>query len=81
MARSHHRKKHKEHVRQFKHKGDLAAPKAKGKASVTFFAVGAIVGFLVCYFISQGAIGWAAIGLAAGGIGGYLMGRRIDHNK
>ena len=81
MARSHHRKKHKAHVQQFKHRGDLAAPKSKGKASITFATVGAIVGFLVCYFISEGALLWASIGLAVGAIIGYVMGRRVDRNK
>jgi hypothetical protein len=81
MARSHHRKKHKAHVQQFKHRGDLAAPKTKGNATFTFLAIGAIVGFLICYFVSEGVIGWGMIGLVAGGIAGYLMGRNVDRRK
>lgn len=81
MARSHHRKKHKAHVQQFKHRGDLAAPKAKDNASLTFLAIGAVVGFLVCYFVSEGALVWAGSGLVAGAVAGYLMGRRVDRKK
>ena len=81
MARSHHRKKHKQHVQQFKHKGDFVASKTKGKASYTFLIVGIIVGFLIGYFASNGAVGWMVIGLAAGGAAGYFTGKRIDASK
>jgi hypothetical protein len=82
MARSHHRKKHKEHVQQFKHRGDfVAAAKTKGKASWTFLIIGVIVGILLGYFASNGAVGWMAIGLAAGGAAGYFIGRRVDGSK
>ena len=78
MARSHHRKKHKEHLRQFKHSHDTVAPKAKGKAAYVFLIIGAIVGFAIAYFASAGAVGWASIGLVAVGAAGYFIGRRID---
>jgi uncharacterized membrane protein YfcA len=81
MARSHHRKKHKAHVQQFKHRGDFTAPKTKGKASLTFLVIGAVVGFLICFFISEGIIGWGGIGLVAGGMAGYFIGRRTDKGK
>jgi hypothetical protein len=81
MARSHHRKKHKQHVQQFKHKGDIAVTKAKGKASYTFLIIGVIVGLLIGYFASGGAAGWMGIGLAIGGAAGYFIGYRIDAGK
>lgn len=81
MARPHHRKKHKQHVQQFKHRGDFVATKTSGKASYTFLVVGLIVGSLVGYFASSGAIGWTVIGLAIGGAAGYFAGNRIDASK
>ncbi|HET6996215.1 MAG TPA: hypothetical protein VFI06_14580 [Chitinophagaceae bacterium] len=81
MARSHHRKKHKQHVQQFKHRGDFAASRTKGKASYTFLIIGVIVGFLIGYFASNGAVGWMGIGLVVGGVIGYLIGARIDAGK
>jgi hypothetical protein len=81
MARSHHRKKHKQHVQQFRHKGDFAVSKAKGKASYTFLIIGVIVGFLIGYFATNGLVGWMGIGSVAGGVIGYFIGARIDAGK
>ena len=81
MAKPHHRKKHKQHVQQFKHRGDFVTSKAKGKASYTFLVVGLIVGSLIGYFAGNGAIGWMGIGLALGGAAGYFIGHRIDSAK
>jgi hypothetical protein len=81
MARSHHRKKHKEHLRQFKHSHDTVDTKAKGKASYTFLIIGAIVGFAICAFASSGATLWMVIGFVAGGAAGYFIGRNVDNSK
>jgi hypothetical protein len=81
MARSHHRKKHKQHVQQFKHKGDFAVSKTKGKASYLFLIIGIIVGVLIGYFASNGDVGWMGVGLAIGGAIGYFIGYRIDAGK
>ena len=81
MARSHHRKKHKQHVQQFKHRGDFGVSKTKGKASYLFLVIGVIVGTLVGYFASNGAVGWMGIGLAIGGAAGYFIGNRVDTGK
>ena len=81
MARSHHRKKHKQHVQQFKHRGDFAETKTKGKASYTFLIIGVIIGFLIGYLASNGIAGWMGIGLLAGGALGYFIGYRIDAAK
>ncbi len=82
MARSHHRKKHKQHLQQFKHSQDIAADTRKSKSSATwvFGIAGAILGFAVSYFAS-GALIWVAAGLIAGCMAGYLIGRKIDSDK
>lgn len=83
MARSHHRKKHKEHLRQFKHSHETSAvsPAAKSRAAVVFAILGALVGIAVGYFATHGSLIWVAVGLAAGGAIGYFIGRNIDENK
>jgi hypothetical protein len=83
MARSHHRKKHKEHVRQFRHSHEAtsASPRTKGKASLVFALGGTVAGLLVSYFASDGSLVWMTAGLAAGAIAGYFLGRKIDADK
>ncbi len=83
MARSHHRKKHKEHLRQFKqsHDGASIPTAARSKASVVFGILGALIGFAVCYFATDGSLLWASAGLAAGGFAGYFIGKNIDKGK
>jgi hypothetical protein len=79
MARSHHRKKHKQHLQQFKQSQENAAiTNKKGKASGTFCVAGMVLGLAIAYFASTGAYLWMGVGLVAGGLGGYLLGRRID---
>ena len=81
MARSHHRKKHKEHLRQFKHKGETVSSTPKSKASGIFTVGGAVIGLAVSYFGTQGSILWMIIGVVAGGVTGYLIGRRVDSDS
>ena len=81
MARSHHRKKHKEQLRQFKHKEETTYSTPKSKASNIFAIMGAIVGLAVSYFASEGSVLWISIGLVAGGILGYFIGRKVDSSK
>ena len=79
MARSHHRKKHKEHLRQFQHTHDsTTAATPKGKAVRVFIIVGAIIGLAVSYFASERSIVWSIIGIIVGGAAGYLLGNSID---
>jgi VIT1/CCC1 family predicted Fe2+/Mn2+ transporter len=78
MARSHHRKKHKEQLRQFKHKEETTVSTPKSKASNIFAIIGAIIGLAVSYFASEASVFWILIGFIAGAIGGYLIGRRVD---
>lgn len=81
MARSHHRKKHKEQLRHFKHKEETTFSTPKSKASNIFAIMGAIVGLAVSYFASEGSVLWIVIGVIAGGIAGYLIGRKVDSNN
>lgn len=79
MARSHHRKKHKEHLRQYQHSHDTAGTKTgKGKITGTVAIIGAILGMAVGYFATDGILLWLAFGAVAGGLGGYLAGRYFD---
>jgi uncharacterized membrane protein YfcA len=82
MARSHHRKKHKQHLQQFKHSRETAAdsPKSKSSATWVFGIAGTILGFAISYFAS-GEILWLVAGLIAGATAGYFIGRRIDSQK
>ena len=82
MARSHHRKKHKENVRQFRHSPGMAeSPATKGKAATIIMIVGALAGFAIGYFASEGVILWMTVGLLAGAVGGYFVGKRVDEGK
>ncbi len=79
MARSHHRKKHKEHLRQYQHSHEGASSKAKKrKVSGTLAVIGAIVGMSVGYFATGGSPIWIGFGAVAGGIAGFLTGRYFD---
>ena len=82
MARSHHRKKHKSHVRQFRHTHDTSSSSlAKGKAVSVFTIAGAGIGLLLGYFATQGTMLWIVVGLLAGGAAGYLIGKRVDRGQ
>jgi outer membrane lipoprotein SlyB len=79
MARPHHRKKHKQHLQQFKHNQEITKTvRVKSKASGVFAFAGAVVGLLLGYFAGNSTIIWAAVGMIVGGVAGYLVGRRID---
>ena len=78
MARSHHRKKHKEHLRQFQHAHENVAQKPKGKAANVFTIVGAVAGLAIGYFSSDRSPVWSIVAALAGAGAGYLFGRSID---
>ena len=80
MARSHHRKKHKEHLRQFRHSHETntATSSSKTKASSIFAIAGALVGFAVSYFATQGTLVWVAAATIAGTVAGYFIGKKVD---
>ncbi len=77
MARSHHRKKHKEHLRSYQqNKGTLSKPK-KGKVTGIFTVLGAATGFAIGFFASGSTI-WLVLGVAIGGAIGYFIGHKLD---
>jgi hypothetical protein len=80
MARPHHRKGHKEHLKQFQNRtaGSTGESKAKAKASSVFAVGGAVVGFAIFYFATQGDFVWAFGGAVAGLAIGFLIGKNID---
>ena len=81
MARSHHRKKHKEHLRQFKQSHDTISPKVKSKATNVFSFFGAIIGLVISYFASDVSLIWIVAGTIAGGLAGFFIGRNIERDK
>ena len=78
MARSHHRKKHKEHLRQFQHSHENISTSQKTKAVWAFTIIGAIIGLAISYFAAEASIVWVAAGFVIGGTAGFLIGRNID---
>jgi uncharacterized protein YcfJ len=79
MARSHHRKKHKEHLRQYQHSNEGGSAKSKkAKVSGTFAIVGIVLGAAIGYFVTDGNPVWIAFGAVSGGLAGYLAGRYFD---
>lgn len=79
MARSHHRKKHKQHLQNFRQSQENAAITNKqGKAAGVFAVAGIVLGIAIAYFAGPGNYIWLAVGSVIGGLGGYLIGRKID---
>ena len=78
MARSHHRKKHKTHLRQFRQSQELTTGANSKRKSVMVLTVGgALAGLAVSYFASGGIL-WLFIGALIGGVAGYVIGRKMD---
>ena len=77
MARSHHRKKHKEHLRQFQEHQQTDRIRNR-KSTGTMVIIGIILGLAVGYFSSGSDPMWIAIGGIIGGLAGYLTGRLLD---
>ena len=84
MARSHHRKKHKGHVQQYKNSHNTntssAIKRGKAKATTLFAILGAVLGLAIAAFASKGIV-WMLVGLVAGAGAGYLLGMRADREK
>ena len=72
MARSHHRRKHK----QWQPPPHERKPK-KGAASM-FAVVGAVVGLGITFFASNRNVIITIIGLLVGGLVGYYFGKNFD---
>ena len=83
MARPHHRKGHKEHLKQFQNRvaGSTGESKAKSKASSVFAVGGAITGLAILYFATQGDFVLALGGAVVGAGLGYLIGKNVDRSS
>jgi len=80
MGRTHHRKKHKENLRQFKQSHDsTTTSKAvkKGKSTRLFTIIGGAIGLGVTYFASLTWV-WLIVGVVTGLIAGYVVGNKIE---
>ena len=82
MARPHHRKGHKEHLKQFQNRtaGNTGESKSKSKPSSVFGVGGAVAGMAILYFATQGDLIWALGGAVIGGAIGYFAGKSWDKN-
>jgi uncharacterized protein YcfJ len=78
MARSHHRKNHKEHLQQYQKSRESFTSDVKAKGTNIFAIVGAVVGLAIAYFATQGTLIWVIGGALVGGIAGYFIGKSID---
>lgn len=83
MARSHHRKKHKKHLQQFKQSREIntISPKSKVAARWVFGIGGALLGFAVVFFATGNLLLWGAVGLIPGAVAGYYFGKKIELKK
>jgi hypothetical protein len=77
MARSHHRKKHKTHLRKYKHSHDVSSSKGQGKATGVFIFGGLVIGLATGFFASNGSMIWVITGAVTGAIAGYFLGKKI----
>ena len=81
MARTHHRRKHKQHLEQFKHRQDATASAPHSRATTVFAVVGLIAGLFTSYFIFDGALlPVIAIAIIAAVLG-YYIGKSVDGRK
>jgi len=79
MARSHHRKNHKEHLHQYQKSRESFTSEVKAKGTNIFLIVGAVVGLAIAYFATQGDLIWVITGVLVGGAAGYFVGKNIDN--
>ena len=77
MANPHHRKKHKEHLKNFKHEQVHEAVEKKSSPGFFLIILGALVGFGITYFASNQNIPIMAAGFFAGGALGYWASKQI----
>ncbi|HLF45099.1 MAG TPA: hypothetical protein VI548_01655 [Chitinophagaceae bacterium] len=80
MARPHHRKKHKAHLREYQKSNNSLSTRSKGKGTNVFAIVGAVLGLAIGYFAADGQLIWMIGGLLAGGAIGYFAGKKIDES-
>ncbi len=77
MPNPHHRKKHKR-FQPPPHKDQ--SKKSSGAKSIMGIT-GAVIGLMIAWFATEGNFVWIGVGLAAGAIIGYTIGRSMDNEK
>ena len=80
MARSHHRKKHKAHVKQFRQSHDTnvsTKTTTRAKSYLVLTIGGALAGLAISYFANAGAV-WLILATLVGGLIGYVIGKKMD---
>ena len=79
MAQPHHRKKHKEHLKNFQHRNDQSDRIAKkGKSTLPLAIIGAVGGLLLILFTVGNSIPALIAGVLIAGAAGYFIGHRLD---
>ncbi|MGH2552905.1 MAG: hypothetical protein ACRDEB_04270 [Chitinophagaceae bacterium] len=83
MARSHHRKKHKQQLQQFKQSRVMTTDSARNKVAArwAFGIAGAILGFAIIFFATGSSLLWGTIGLIPCAIAAYFVGKKIEVKK
>ena len=80
MANPHHRKNHKQHLRQYQKSRNSYKTDVKAKGTNVFAIVGAVIGLAIGYFASDSQLIWMLAGTLAGAGLGYLAGKKIDES-
>jgi Flp pilus assembly protein TadB len=78
MARSHHRKSHKQHLQNFKQHKENASVKGKAKTTGVFGLIGLVLGMAIGYIATSGSLLWMGVFAIVFGIVGYLVGQKLD---
>jgi Flp pilus assembly protein TadB len=79
MARTHHRKAHKQHLQNFKQHGDNTSGRSAKQKSVTVLTViGTVVGVAIGYMSAAGQLLWMGVGAIIFGAVGYIIGKKMD---
>lgn len=83
MARSHHRKKHKQQLHQFKQSREISSVSSKSKVAARWiFGIGgAILGFAIVFFATGSSLLWGVVGLIPGAIAAYYYGKTIEQKN
>jgi outer membrane lipoprotein SlyB len=79
MARSHHRKKHKQNLRNYQHSRDVTVKKSKAKVTGLFTVIGTFLGIGIGYFATGAALPMIIAAVAGTAIG-YYIGKKMDES-
>ena len=78
MPRSHHRKKHKEHLNRFQESRKNVTAKIKSNPKFVFILIGAALGFLLFYLGGTKNIFLLLSGLLLGAFLGHLLEKKLQ---